>query len=402
MFLFIAVLSGLALFAGGAVFAYSMTPTLRGLDPVEPTPPSPPEVTLADVMTTLDAPSTLEHEAVAGRSFATAELASGLDEADERSREFASLAGRLGSYFDTTRYPWLSETRVECTYRSYYGCLNWEEKTVRKGVVEIVNEALKRRDTEAQNALLRALVDVMPLCADEDTRFVGVGAVIDVVNAVGGVDATVMAAFRGMLAPPPAPADATVGASAAPLSASLATDYLTGVLRARKRGASPTLLAVWLGRVPELHRVFGNDADGASNRVDGLVATWQALEGTLPELAGQRVAGIEAIASQAPEARRPEVVRAYGEIVRDRAAEAGRAYEAALAEREATIARLDAEVAEKKAEKDVLRGTATSVAGSAFALLAGVGLLLALLAVERNTRALREVLAALETKNRAA
>ncbi len=397
LFLCIAVLAALALFGGGLAFAYSITPTLRGADPAEPAVPSVPEVSLADVLAVLDAPE-VEYDGEegegGGNSFVDAELSGAADAHPGSAESFAALASRLGSFFDQSRYPWLSETQLVCTYRSYYrGCANWENRTVRKGVVEIANESLKGMDSTEQIALLKAIIDVMPLCVDEDTRFVAVGTVIDVAAAAGAVNGDAMAALEAMLLLP------TPAGSADPkpvLAANIAQDYMKGVLKARKRGAAPGLVVAWIRAIPELYALFGNDATGQPNRVEGLGASWQALQGTLPELAATRIAGIQGIARAAPEPRRPEIVRAYGDLVRGRAAEAQRTYESALAERRMEMVKLDVAVVEGQEAKSTLRAGATSVVGSAFVLIAGVGLLLALLAVERNTRALREVLVRLE------
>ena len=99
---------------------------------------------------------------------------------------------------------------------------------------------------------------------------------------------------------------------------------------------------------------------------------------------------------QAPAPRRPEVIRAWGNLVRSRSLESQVAYERALNERSMIIAELDAAKAETDAKKDELRGPALMALGGAVLTVATVGLLLALLAVERNTRALRELMVGLQ------
>lgn len=398
LFLVVAVLAALALFGGGAAFAWSMAPPIRGGDPPMPPEPSSPEVTLADVLAVLDAPAD-ESEDYSGDfgepSFVAAELAASGDIEGSEAARFAELATRLASFFDTTRYPWLSEMKTVCTYRAYRGqCFNWDTRVDRKGVVDILNDALPKFDRADQVPLLQAMVDLMPLCSDEDTRFVAIGTVVDVVSATKGADSGTLSALRSMLAGPPV----AEGQPAQLLPSATAQEYMGGILRARKRGAPPELVREWILAIPRLHARFGYDMSGNPNRVEGLVATWQALQGTLPELAGQRIEGISAIAAAAPEGRRPEVVRAYGDLVRARASAAQRDYEDQLQAREFEIARLDAEVAASKEKKAVLRVTASSIVGTAFAVIAGVGLLLALLAVERNTRATRELLGTLRSQ----
>jgi hypothetical protein len=391
LFLGIAVIAACALFGGGAVFAYTMTPTIRGAEPPMPSPPSPPEVSLSDVLAILDAPKEV-YDGIAEGDFVEAALVGGAPGSEQEDQRFSELAIKLGSFFDQSRYPWLSETQTVCSYRSYYGCYSWENKTVRKGIVEMLNEVLKSRALEEQLVLLQAMVELMPLCIDEDTRFIAIGTVVDLVNAAGKMNDEHLAAVKAILTPP-ANADGTPGAV---LSASLAQDYMKGILKARKRGAHPRLLSVWMSAIPELYTLFGNDINGQSNRIEGMVASWLALQGTLPELVEARLEGIKTIARAAPEPRRPEIIRAYGDIVRNQAAEAQRQYQNALKQRELTLAQLDADVKARDAEKTSLRAGASSIVGIAFMLIAGVGLLLALLAVERNTRALKDVLVRLE------
>jgi len=110
----------------------------------------------------------------------------------------------------------------------------------------------------------------------------------------------------------------------------------------------------------------------------------------------QRIDGLRALVTAAPGPRRAEIIRAWGDLVRARSMEAQSAYEMALAEREAAIAAIDAEKAGTDATKDELRGPALMALGGSVLLVAPVGLLLALLAVERNTRALRELMAGME------
>lgn len=407
MFLLIALGATVGLAGGAAAITYTFTPTVRGADPAPPPVPAPPEVTLSDVMSVLDVP---EPEDGGGDpegtepSYEAAELTPMADADGIQATEFTQLADQLKSYFDATKYPWLSETRAVCTYPNYYGgCARWETRTLRKGVVDVVSEAIERAKPDQRAAMLRALVELMPLCADEDTRFLAVGAVIDVVSAAGSVRGEQVAALRALLTeplPPGTPAPAPGAAPTVPpvMTAAVAQDLLNGVLRIRKRGAEPRLLVAWLGAARDLHALFDADAEGQSNRVDGLVATWQALQGTLPELASQRIAGIQAIAAGAPGPARPQVVRTYGDLVRARTTAAQKDYQRALAQRQEAIAELDAAAAAGEAKKAELRVGATSVVGAAFAAMASVGLLLALLAVERNTRALRDVLLRLESR----
>lgn len=391
LFVTIAVLAAFALFGGGAVFAYALTPSLRGFDPAEIEPPAPPEVTLAEVMATLDAPEEQgDFEEDGGPSFVAAELNAGSDMATAETSEFTEMATRLSSYFDTAAYPWLSETKLTCTYfNRFTGCLNWENKTIRKGIVELINEAFLKQPQGEHVAILRALVAIMPLCADEDTRFVAVGAVLDMVTAAGTVDVGELTAFQAMLTLKPAEGSTTPLL----LPAATAQEYMRAVLRARKRGAKPALVSAWLVAIPQLYTTFTPGIEGQTLQVDGVVAAWQALQGTIPELAPQRIEGIRVIAASAPAGRQIEVVRAYGDLMRERATSAQRDYERAVAERAVAIAQLDVELEAKQEMKSGLRAVSTSVVGTAFSLIAGVGLLLALLAVERNTRTLRDMLA---------
>ncbi len=437
MFLLVAVGAAFALAGGGSAFAYSWLPSFRGSDPPEPAPPKPPEVSLADVLAVLDAPvadqNAYDNDGAQASNFEAAQLSTD-DKADaSQEQEFAALATELQGMFDSTRYPWLSETHAVCAYPSWNGgCFRWETRTLRKGVVQIVNEAEEKADEKQRLLLLKALVDIVPTCATEDDRFLLVGAVLDVVGAAGQVSPDELAAFKGMLTgPTPAAGANGAPAVATPLPQPVLEDLINAVLRARKRGAEPELLIAWFGAAQSLEAIFakvdlptpgttptvipGVPAPGAPTTattpaaptgptpaVLGLVASWQALQGTLPALASQRLDGIRAIATAAPAARRAEVVNAYGDLVRSRSTSAQREYQQALAARADKIAALNADVAKREGEKADTRIWATSVLGGGFAAMASVGLLLALLAVERNTRALQDLARALPPADREA
>ncbi len=401
LYLAVAGVSSLVLVGGAAVLLWGMSPTFRGSDPPAPPEPTPPTVTLEEVMRTLDAPP----EGVPDGEAPTYEAAA-LDAEDDGdaayNRRFQELAAKLRMLFDDARYPWLSEQSVVCVSQGYYGCYDYERRTTRVGAVEMVNGRLKKMSSappEQRLALLQGLVDVAsavgrttePVARDE-LRFVAVGAVLDMVGAadeVRGEDVTAL--VQALSLPGPTPEAPRVD-----VAPEEARDLFDALLAIRKSGSDPALLRAWLGSVHGLRPLFTGDSEGKPNRVDGLAACWEALQGTLPSLVDQRIEGLRALATAAPGPRRPEIIRAWGDLVRARSMEAQSAYEMALAEREAAIAALDAEKAATDATKDELRGPALMALGGSVLLVATVGLLLALLAVERNTRALRELMAGME------
>ena len=394
LYLFLAAFAALGLVGAGLVLAWTLSPSFRGGDPPVPTPPPPVQVSLEDVLAALDGASAKPAAPAAADAVA---MPQEIDTStDASSQSITLLAERLKALFDATRYPWLSEKKSTCVAPGFDGgCFRYEERVLKKGVVEMVNGALAQRSAgDAQLALLSALVEVVALVEDADAlkrdnaRFVAVGTVVDVTAVFddAGERATVVAALRDALAP------ANPQGARTPVGSDVATDLLGAVIKARKRGADPAVMATWLQAARDLRALFGVDAGGASTKVDGLVACWEALGGTAPVLASQRIEGIKQIAPRAPEPRRPEVVRAYGRLVRDRSRAAEQEYQARLTERDAEIAAADVAVEMKRQAKQALRGSALTALGGALVAVAVLGLFLALLAIERNTRALRGVM----------
>lgn len=408
LYLVVAGLASLVLLGGAGLLVWGVSPTLRGSDPAEPTAPTPPTVTLAEVLSTLDAPQPegFAPEGEDAPSFEPAALAAEEDGDAAYNRRFQELATKLKMMFDDARHPWLSEQSVVCTSRAYYGgCYNYERRTTRVGVVEMVNGRLKRMvnaPPEQRLALLQALVDVTGAVARteppeprDDLRFVAIGAALDMVGAAGEVRSDDIVTLVAALSVP----GATTDAPRTDVPSDEARSLFNAILAAKKAGADPDLFRSWLASAHTFRPLFTGDAEGKPNDVDGLVAVWEALEGTLSELASQRMEGLRALATQAPGPRRPEVIRAWGNLVRSRSLESQMTYERALNERAMAIAELDAAKAVTDARKDELRGPALMALGGAILTVATVGLFLALLAVERNTRALRELMAGLQRRN---
>ena len=191
LYLVVAGLASLVLVGGAGLLVWGMSPTFRGSDPAEPPAPTPPTVTLEEVLATLDGPQPegIAPEGADAPSFEPAALAAEEDGDAAYNRRFQELATKLKMMFDETRHPWLSEQSVVCTSQGYYGCYNYERRTTRVGVVEMVNGRLKRMASaspEQRLALLQALVDVTgavsrtePPEPRDDLRFVAVGAVLD-------------------------------------------------------------------------------------------------------------------------------------------------------------------------------------------------------------------------------
>ena len=143
--------------------------------------------------------------------------------------------------------------------------------------------------------------------------------------------------------------------------------------------------------MPELHRRFSIDAKGSSNKVEGLTTVWDAIAGGSVVVATQRLERIRALLAEAAEPVRVDVVRVFGRLARERSATATAVYETSVARRDVEISVLEAEHRRAKDEKQAIFKDALMAAGAAIGALAVLGLFLALLAIERNTRAVQEI-----------
>ena len=389
LYLTLASIAALALVGSVAVLAYALSPTITGPRPAEPVPPQPPEVTLAEVGRALTPPAPAQ---AAAASIAAAEERPA--PSDPGSQRLDLAVDRLKALFQTDRYPFIAEVRRTCASRFGRRCTYWQQKLVRKGVTNLVNEALSgtsSADARAQKveafAAAAAALDARDLDRRDLARFAAVSASAELMQAMRDPSSPVQAALQRTLT--------AAGGTSKEMTderLQLVNDVAAAVHRARKRGASPAAVEAWVAAMPDLWPLFTVGADGESNRVEGLVAAFDATRDAPDGAVVARLAAVKAMASQAPGALRPQYVRAFGELVRERGGQALRDYQRAMAEYRREVEATESAAEATRTAKRAMIYPAASGLGSAIAGLAVLGLFLALLAIERNTRVLEEAL----------
>ena len=115
------------------------------------------------------------------------------------------------------------------------------------------------------------------------------------------------------------------------------------------------------------------------------------MHADVPEEFGARLTELRAILAAIPEVQRLQAIGVYGGVLRSEIDSRERAYRRAQAEREGQIREDRYKADERRDRKDGARKFSVSAVLGSLLSVAIVGLLLGLLAVERNTRALGAV-----------
>jgi hypothetical protein len=385
LYLLLALGASASLCGGIATFGWGMTPTLEPSDPPPIPPPPTPTIALAEVTAALG-------QAEEGSGDAPVAVAEGSGDS-AHDAQFTALARQAGALFDTSRFPWLSKTENHCDIPGWGDCYHWVTRTTAKGVVEMLDDALGGEEPDVQIALLGAVVDLAsavgtadPAPARDAIRFTSVKATLDLFAANGKVEPVAHEGLRSAMSD-----DAH-----RPRPTSEVQPLLDAVLLAKKKGADPGTQSAWFQAAPGFLRLFPPPAPDATAavdpRVDGLVATWEAVRDASAESVPGRLSALSTLAQAAPASGRAASIRTWGRLVREKTAKDQADYEAAVAKRDAAIAEQKEAVEARKIQKAALVVSATGVVGTALSVLAVLGLFLALLGVERNTRSLQDVL----------
>lgn len=383
MLLAFGALSTLALVLALGGFAWSLTPVLKGSGPADPPPLKPAEVTAAEVAALLDQgtapppawepPPEYEGE--------------GEVEANPYQDELNGLVAQLLQEYggNVEAFPWKPEFKSGCIQKNFYGyCIQMGRKLTRKGAEDLLKFAFDGMAPSDQVIFLRAYLEVVKLMPmDDDVRLVALRSFTDVKMAYRKNVPDTFAALVGTLKPVD-----TKGGAREPLSDSARAALMRGLLVARKRDGTPEQLTQFVELVrPALRLAPEGDPGG-----EFVAVFWPGVR-ELPRDAAERaiqgaVGALEGISSE----RRVLAAQVYFRLLREKNAAGLREFMDAQAKVQAERARIEAEHDRKVAQDAELRGVAVTGIGSALLSLMLLGLLLAVLAVERHARVLEQAL----------
>lgn len=382
IYLAFAGVATLSLVAAVLIVLYGLTPTVRGSDPPEPAPPTLQAVSPAEVLATLEQSS--GEDVVIERWTPEEDLRSAIREGaaseDPTAARLEELLTEIGTFFDMTKFPWLSETRSVCSSKNWYGeCIRWEKRVTKRGVLTLLDRGTQGLTPTQRVEFLDGVLAVLKMVDEEETRFLAVQALADMKAAYGRPAGASLSALKALF-----DRDA---AKRTPLVEQQKAQVLSVILQIRKRDTPESTLATLLPMVPRFCSLFSPD-----DAVSALDQIWILIGGFPSAELVQRLVELDAALDAAPADLRVKAVVAFGDVLSDKNLAARRIYESALGERRQKIGELESRYSDRKERKSGARTMGVTGILSGLATIAVIGLFLGLLAVERNTRLLRDVI----------
>ena len=282
-------------------------------------------------------------------------------------------------------FPWKPEFKPGCIQKNFYGyCIQMGRKLTRKGAEELLKFAFDGMAPSDQVVFLRAFLEVIKLMPmDDDVRLVTLRSFTDIKMAYRKNIPEMYASLVSTLKP----VDAQ-GAAREPLPDSARAALMRGLLTARKRDGTPEQLMQFVEVVHPVLRLAPEGDPGG----EFVTVFWPGLRELPRETATRAVQGAVAALEGMASERRVMAAQVYFRLLREKNASGLRAFLDAKSKVEAERARLESEHDRKVARDTEVRGVAVMGIGSALLSLMLLGLLLAVLALERHARVLENAL----------
>ncbi len=362
----LAVVVALAIAGCVLLVFYGVTPTFKGSAPDEPILVTPKSVTAEDVL------AAMEDLPEVGEAEEYWEEPSLEDEIDP----YAELISRIGEYFQQDSHPWDSRYKRYCASAGWYGdCYRYDTRLVARGAKDLLSETANNLPYPRAVAYLEGVLTMMRLNYDEEHRFLGIRALSDL-SQTQAVNYT--EAYQGIYV--------LYGGNTQPLvllSEEAQTLVYNAILRMTKLGTSPARFLVWTPQTRRFSSLFME-----SEQLSGLVMFWNVLgDGDVEEITA-RADLLHPLVSAIPQEKRVRALQVWSRLTDERLAEVLHDYDLAMMEYRGDMSERENQYESKKTQKASLRTTGLYGVLAGIGAIAALGLLLALLAVERNTRAL--------------
>lgn len=387
MYLGAALLSVLTLLGAMALAVYSFTPTFRGWDPPEPEAPTLARVNADEVRAALSGKGS-----TAGRPDEAFEIAADSEPSPDvtptasNAQEISTAFAQLRAQFDTSTPPWLPVREQSCTSMAWWGeCLRMSTKTVQPGIQDALEEALANATPPQRLQTLQSALRLVKLTQDAPEPLAK-----DAIRAQAALAAIHLT--RPDIASVPALDALEAGLKGSTLSVDDLIAWLDATSSVDYTADQAALVATWVSAGPRWTKLLPTSVTGDrfSRRV-ALMGTWTVLRASAGDDASARVDEMIGVLESFPADDRVRALHAYGRLVHSKSAEAERAYLEAQAARALAVTALDTSEAITNEFKSTSRSYALAGVAVSLSLIAILGLFLALLAVERNTRALMQL-----------
>jgi hypothetical protein len=378
LYLASAAVAVLVLVLGVVGLMYSLTPSLKGFEPSEPDKDKDPSVESSEVMSRLS--QVPKKAAKAAKATKAAKVPRSYNSDRVASppvgpSEVALLLEQIRAYFPTEGYPWEDDVQSRCAYRNYYNeCVRWSRVVANKGAVSVLTGALDTMSNLDQISYLKQHVVAMPYLASEDQRFVYVGTASDFRAALDRYPLSALDSLNVVLG-------AGEGNESPKLSADQQLNLLYSLLGISKSGHSQSML---VGFIPRAGSLALRIAEGTK---PAAVAVWDVYINSPDDRRDQHMTDLfKILDDDVAAAQRSQACVIYGSIYGGKLYDNQREYLKKQAEYRQKVAELELEHEATKLRKTAVGGFSATASAGAVCAIAFVGLLLGLLAIERNTR----------------
>jgi hypothetical protein len=372
---------------------YSMSPSLKGAEPAKPAPPPPAVVTADDLAKILTAEKGGVPPAVTPSPEPVIEEAT--ESADPQVAKLQGLIAKLrDTYFSEPDASWATEMQEVCVQYGWGQCYRSEMRPTKIGLDRILGEAMdeKKLDLPGRIAFFEQILETMPLVPNvAKSRSLAVRASADTLRAYAKVEPVVYTAVREFLQ---GGKKKKADEALTPPPDDVKDSLFEMILAIRKRGSKPEVLVAFIGTWNEVRGVFSPET-----RNDGVRTLYELIRPLHEDQVAATVGAVVKLVSALPAEDRLRGVQAYQRVLQEKMRSAQREYDRAMADYDSAMAEREVKYQEKvTAKKGIRRFAAMGVAG-ALLLIALVALVLCLLGIERNTRALEKIIASQMNQN---
>lgn len=378
LFLTAAGILGLGMLLAVLFFAYTVSPTIKGAAPAEPTVPAAPQITVADIerllpkeddteATPIPQPVALEEQETEVEQYVAP---TGLTD----QQRIEDLFERIHAFFPGDGFPWASD---------------WHYK--QRGVKPRLDWGIQFLDNSQRVTFLTTVLNFLPLI-QEELRHDAAQSLADIARAYHSPATESMTLLTSLLT---GEMNKPEGGTATPLSATERKVLFDFIFGTTKRNTPIETFNLVLKKWTTLTALVV-----ATESAAPMIALWRTLEGTEEPQAAQTLAAYEKLLPELEAKHRVTAMFLYNNILHNKNRAQQSDYRRAMDQYRSEMAGREAAYMTKIVTKKGLRQFALyGLAGTIFGL-AFLGLLLALLGIERNTRALQQVLAAMNDTGR--
>lgn len=374
LFLFTTTIIALGLIGSILFFLYTMSPTIKAAEPVKPEPPASPQITADDInaliqsQTVAATPVPMQPEPV--EQYESLPELEG--EAISPQIQIEDLIEQVHAYFPEEGFPWQS---------------TWKQKGVKDRLAWSF-AYLKDEDKVIFLKTLLKFLSVMP----SELHYNTVQSIGDICRAyrstVPEVYDTLFKFFTGEL-------DKAPDAQPVPLSNDQKAIVLNFIFKITKRNTPSDTFIATIKHWKQLSEIIAQD-----KLEDTMVAMWKVLEGMEASQAEATISTFEKILPQVPPDHQISALYIYQNLLYKKNRAQQQDFQRKMADYRNEVSKREMEYNTKIASKKGLRMSALYGIGSAIVGIAFLGLLLALLGIERNTRTLQALLEKIDSPSR--